>query len=454
MRVAVIGAGIAGLVTAHELADAGHEVTVFDRRGSVAAEGSFAHGGLVAPGLSDPWGGLGGHSGGRLAWLPRPSPGGLSGSMSGAMSVLRGPLGWRWQAWRAQRGPAAAALELAWRRLERHGQDGLHALIDGRQLDFERSRGALLLWRRAGDEPRWARRLTELTELGIAAQVLDPAGCRAIEPGLNPDALRGGLHLPDAMGGNGRQFAYQVRDAAAALGVRFRLHTAVLQLAPGPAPRLRHLHHPPDAVPLRPGHGRSRERDAQPTQPLADTPVDSAFDAVVVCSAMAALELLVPLGLRLPLAMVHGASITAPLRHDEHHPEADLRACVVDDRTQVAIARLGPRIRVSGGALLRAPGQAPREAAFAPIHETLYRVLQDWYPGLAQLDRAQRWHGARPTLADGRPRIGPSGLDGVWLHFGHAASGWALACGGARLIADRLSGRGGELSAEGLMPPE
>ena len=49
MRIAVIGAGIAGVTTAYELAQDGHQVTAFDRRGSVAEETSFANAGVVAP---------------------------------------------------------------------------------------------------------------------------------------------------------------------------------------------------------------------------------------------------------------------------------------------------------------------------------------------------------------------------------------------------------------------
>ena len=55
MKVAVIGAGIIGVTTAYELAADGHEVTVFERRGSVAAETSFANAGVVAPGYVTPW---------------------------------------------------------------------------------------------------------------------------------------------------------------------------------------------------------------------------------------------------------------------------------------------------------------------------------------------------------------------------------------------------------------
>ena len=55
MRIAVIGAGVVGVTTAHELAADGHAVTVFDRHGSVAAEASYANAGLVAPGYVSPW---------------------------------------------------------------------------------------------------------------------------------------------------------------------------------------------------------------------------------------------------------------------------------------------------------------------------------------------------------------------------------------------------------------
>ena len=55
MRVAVIGAGIIGVTTAYELCADGHEVTVFERRGSVAAETSFANAGVIAPGYVTPW---------------------------------------------------------------------------------------------------------------------------------------------------------------------------------------------------------------------------------------------------------------------------------------------------------------------------------------------------------------------------------------------------------------
>ena len=54
MRIAIVGAGIAGVTAAHALAGDGHHVTVYERRGSVAAEASYAQLGLVAPSLAGP----------------------------------------------------------------------------------------------------------------------------------------------------------------------------------------------------------------------------------------------------------------------------------------------------------------------------------------------------------------------------------------------------------------
>ncbi len=43
-----------------------------------------------------------------------------------------------------------------------------------------------------------------------------------------------------------------------------------------------------------------------------------------------------------------------------------------------------------------------------------------------------------------------SGLPGLWLNLGHGSSGWALACGSARVLADQLAGREPAIDVEGL----
>jgi D-amino-acid dehydrogenase len=146
------------------------------------------------------------------------------------------------------------------------------------------------------------------------------------------------------------------------------------------------------------------------------------------------------------LQAVHGYSVTAPLRQFEAHPDHGPRAALIDAGYQVSISRIGARIRVAGGAEIGGSSEQHHAGALA----TLYKVLDDWFPGTARLGQAQPWKGARPMLPDGPPVLGASGIDGVWLNLGHAAHGWALACGSARVLADAVAGRPAAIDTEGL----
>jgi D-amino-acid dehydrogenase len=53
-------------------------------------------------------------------------------------------------------------------------------------------------------------------------------------------------------------------------------------------------------------------------------------------------------------------------------------------------------------------------------------------------------------LPDGPPVLGASGAAGIWLNLGHGSSGWALACGSARVLAAALAGRAAPIDIEGL----
>ncbi|MEX0758347.1 MAG: FAD-dependent oxidoreductase, partial [Tistlia sp.] len=55
MRIAVLGAGLAGVTSAYRLARDGHEVVVVDRGEGAANFTSFANAGLVAPGHAYAW---------------------------------------------------------------------------------------------------------------------------------------------------------------------------------------------------------------------------------------------------------------------------------------------------------------------------------------------------------------------------------------------------------------
>ncbi len=403
MQVAIIGAGIVGVTTAYELAVQGHEVTVFERRTSVAAEASFANAGILAPGYVTPWAAPG------MPWkvlshlLARDTP--VRIQALGALSQL--PWLWRW--WRACRPRVHAANRTAMQGLAHFSRDRLQELTQSLNLEYEQANGYMVLMRTERELKASQRGLALLRELGVAHAVIDAHRVRELEPALNPGAtLHAAIHLPQDGLGNCRHFAHLLKAEAQKLGAHYRFDTAIEKLTPGLRPQV-----------------LTANQEAQN------------FDAVVVCAGVQANALLRQVGLKLPLAPVHGYSVTAPVRHVDGHAPLGPRAALMDERYKVAISRLGQRIRVAGSAEI---GGRDGDMKLATLR-TLYRVLDEWFPGSTVTREAQHWKGARPMLPDGPPVLGPSGAPGVWLNLGHGSSGWALSCGSARVLAECIGGR-------------
>jgi D-amino-acid dehydrogenase len=417
MRVAIVGAGIIGVTTAYELAADGHEVTVFERHGAAALETSFANAGVVAPGYVTPWAAPGMPSKVARYLFSRHAPVRVCWPL--AAHEVRWMMHWR----SACDLPTYLANRSRLQRLAFYSRARLHQLTEELQLDYDRSTGYMVLLRAEKDRRMVQPGLQVLRDAGVKFAEVDAAAARALEPALNPDTeFLGAVHLPDDEVGNCRQFALLLKNQAQALGARFEFNCAVAPLDPAQPTVLR----------------VTRDDDAAPQA--------ARFDAVVVCAGVVSAALLRPVGLRVPLAAVHGYSISAPIREPLNAPRSGL----MDERYKVAISRLGNRVRVAGSAEIGGDAAHKRPGAI----QTLYKVLHDWFPGAAQLANTgaavQEWKGARPMLPDGPPVLGATGVPGVWINIGHGSSGWALACGSARAVADLMGRRAPSVDLEGL----
>jgi len=414
MKIAVIGAGIVGITTAHELWADGHDVTVFERRGAAAEETSFANAGVVAPGYVTPWAAPG-MPGKVFSYLfSRHAPVRLTLPLSAQ------ELSWMWKWWRSCSLPLYLANRQRLQRLAFYSRERLHRITADLNLEYDRADGYMVLLRSAKEHTLVQPSLQVLREAGVGYRELDAKAARAIEPALNPDTtFHGAIHLPDDEVSNCRQFALLLKNHLQSAGVAFRFNTTVSAL----------------------------DKSSPATLFVASTPAATTkaerFDAVVVCAGLDSVRLLRPLGLKLPMAAVHGYSISAHIREPLNAP----RAALMDERYKVAISRLGQRVRVAGSAEIGGRRDQHSDAAL----QTLYKVLHDWFPGAAQLSSGvQRWKGARPMLPDGPPLLGQSGTPGVWLNLGHGSSGWALSCGSARAVADLVCGRDPGIDLDGL----
>ena len=410
MKIAVIGAGIIGVTTAYELACDGHQVTVLERRGAAAEEASFANAGLVAPGYGTPWAAPGMPTKVFQHLFSHYAPVKVGLPLSGRELV------WIWKWFSACKLDTYLINRAHLQRLAFYSRERLHHITADLKLDYERSDGYMVLLRSEKDSKLVQPGLQVLRDAGVAFNELNPVQARTIETALNPDtAFFGAVYLPDGEVGNCRQFALMLKNEAQRMGVKFLFNTTVTQLTPGAGV----------AVGVT-GENTTRH-----------------FDASVVCAGLDSVRLLAPLGLKIPLAAVHGYSVSATIREPLNAP----RSAVMDERYKVAISRLGNRVRVAGSAEL---GGSPDKKRASSL-ETLYKVLHDWFPGAANLSNGvQEWKGARPMLPDGPPLLGASGMAGIWLNLGHGSSGWALSCGSARALADLIGDRTPDLDISGF----
>ena len=401
MKIAVIGAGIIGVTTAYELVCDGHEVVVLERRGAAAEEASFATAGLVSTGYVSPWAAPGLPTAVLKQLFSRHTPVRL------ALPLSLRELKWIWHWAQASQVETYLANRAPLQQLALYSQNRLHQLTSDLKLEYDRSDGQLVLLRTEQDSQLIQSSLQALRDADVPFKELNPQETHAIESALNTHTpLFGSVHFPQDEVGNCRQFALLLKNEAQRRGVKFSFNTTVTRLTHGHGVRVS----------------------------VAGEAADQPFDAAVVCAGIDSTRLLAPLKLKIPLIAVSGYSISTQIREPLNAPQS----AVIDEHHKVAISRLGNRIRVAGTAEIGGPAGKKNPDTL----KTLYKVLNEWFPGAANLSSGvQEWKGARPMLPDSTPVLGFSGHPGIWLNLGHGANGWTLSCGSARAVADLVNGR-------------
>jgi D-amino-acid dehydrogenase len=390
MKVLVLGSGVIGVATAYYLARAGHQVTVIDRQPGPALETSFANAGEVSPGYSAPWAAPGVPLK-AIKWM----------MMQHSPFVLRPKLDPRQWLWLAQmlRNCTEARYAVNKERMVRiaeYSRDVLRDLRSHTGIAYdERTMGTLQLFRTQKQVDGAAKDIAVLAESGVPYEVLDVAGCVAVEPGLKlvTDKIAGGLRLPGDETGDCFKFTNALARIAADTGI-------------------------------------ATDRGLMTS------------DRYVLALGSYSPFLARPLGLDLPIYPVKGYSITVPITDADMAPAST----VMDETYKVAITRLGDRIRVGGTAELTGFDLRLHDDRRA----TLEHSVTDLFPRGGDVGRAEFWSGLRPMTPDGTPIVGATPYGNLFLNTGHGTLGWTMACGSGRVIADLISGTKPEIDMSGL----
>jgi D-amino-acid dehydrogenase len=411
LRIAVIGAGIAGVTTAYNLARRGCRVTLFDQQPYAAMEASFANAGQLSASNAEVWNSWATVLKG-LRWMFKP----------GAPFLVNPKPSWHKLSWMAEFIAAIPRHEentVTTVRLAIEARGHLTRMAQEAGIDFNcEERGILHFYATKAGFDDAGRVSALLAKGGLERRAVTPAEMRAIEPALHGD-FYGGWYTTSDFTGDMHKFATGLAAACGRLGVTMQLATRVLAVqADGTGVAIRHQSNEP------------RLDEAKPPEEV------SRFDKVIVCSGILSRELGRSLGDRLNVYPVKGYSITVSLP-DAADQAAAPWVSLLDDKTKIAASRLGQdRFRVAGTAEFNGINTDIRSARIDP----LVAWCRTHFPEMSTR-QAVPWAGLRPMMPDMMPRVMQGRNPRVLYNTGHGHLGWTLSAATADAVAALATAR-------------
>ena len=400
MHVVVVGAGVIGVTTAYYLSELGCQVTVVDCASSVAEGASYANAGQLSYSFTDA--------------LAKPQ----------FIARIPGIIAGRDRAYRVRLSPALVPWGLRFlsqctsRRYEENTVAVLQTAMRSdmlmqelrKRLPFEfsyQSAGKLVLLN-SQQELHDAEAVVVLKKAhGCETKILNPDAAVGIEPALADMAGQfvAAVYSRNDSVADSHLFTVGLKDLLESSGrVDFRLGVEVERLR--------------------------KDRRRLHSIELADGALSA--DAVVVCAGARSGRLLKTVGINPHIQPVRGYSLTLP-------PGAaapNVSITVLDKK--IVFSRVNGQVRIAGFADFRG-FNTNKDAQRV---NALLAVARDSAPRAADYDAPEHkpWGGFRPMTPNGRPRVGPSGIDGLYLNTGHGMLGWTLACASGHDVAQSVTG--------------
>lgn len=410
-NIIIIGGGLAGVTSFYELQSRGRSCTLIEAEDGVGLGTSFANGAVLHPSHPDPWNspGIGPY---------------LLSSLFNKLAPIRihwsqifTLMGWGATFIRHSSIAHHEAITDANFKLAEYSTRATAALQTSAGLDFDMATPGTVKLLYNDDQRRSAVRMADrLSAYGLRYEALTRDGLLAREPTLSDMHVPpvGGLYFPDDMIGDAHLFCQELRRVGEAAGGVVRCGTLVSRVMSS--------------------HGRVTgvmitDRNTGEASAL--------HGDVVICAGTASPSLVKSVGVDLPIRPAKGYSITFDASDAPTHP-------VIDPQLHVAVTPLAGKMRVLGMAEFAGIDRQIEPARIAMLQQIFGQMFPkieknvDWA-------RAKNWTGLRPMSSDGRPFIGASGVDGLWLNCGHGHLGWTMALGSSRLLVDQMLGQRPEI---------
>jgi D-amino-acid dehydrogenase len=417
MKVAILGAGIAGITTAYQLSRDGHEVTLVDRQPDASLECSYANGGFVAISQAAPWS----------------SPGVLLRVMS---TMLRPdapillhpsqlPVMWRWGLQFLSCSSAAVSWENTKHilRLALYSAELRKRVREEAQVAyFRRANGCLTVYASTESLEKFAKEQEAQIPLGIRFELLSADQCLRMVPALDASrqTLAGGIFVPDEEGGDCYEFCRVLTQRLSEAGAALRFSSSIKKI----------------------------EFDKGRITGIVTSTGPVIADCYVLAAGADSPLIMRPLGVRIPVIPVKGYSMTVPRKPWPDAPDMQ----IVDDDNLFGLNPLGDdRLRLAGLAEIAGYDRAPRQRRTQAFVAGFLKRFPQLAACLAQA-KQEPFCCLRPVTPSGLPILGRSRFTNLFYNVGHGHLGWTLAHGTARILADQIGGKPTEIDSAPYMP--
>lgn len=393
MRVAVIGAGIAGLTSAYYLAREGYSVTVLEQESYPAMRTSYANGGQVSVSNSEVWTTWSNVKKG-IKWmfqkdaplLIRPTP---------SWAKIKWMTRFLWHTFSldyARNTGQTIKLGLESRRLYKE-------MIQDENLEFDQSFCGILHFYKDNQYFQNAQSVKEMYNAnGCEWDILTIQQTQQIDPALSDiEEIVGGVWTPSDWTGDIHKFCLELQRV---LSKKYRVEFVF------------------DTV----------------VDKITTTEMLEEFDCIVVSAGVGSNKIASHFGDSLPIYPVKGYSITINVKPEDmkYIPKVSL----LDDQAKIVTSTLGNRFRVAGTAELAGENYDIRRDRIEP----LINWVRENFPNV-DTSNYSSWACLRPMTPNMMPIIKQSSKhQTVFYHTGHGHLGWTLSPATAKLLLQQIKG--------------
>ena len=389
-KVAVIGAGIAGLTTAYYLVREGYSVTVYEAERYPAMKTSFANGGQVSVSNSEVWTTWSNVKKGFKWMFKKDAP-----------LLIRPRLDWAQWKWMAKflYYTATGAYEKNTKETIRLGLEAsqLYREIGIEEgLSFDQSPSGILHFYKDPEYFESAKKAQSIyRRSGVSWDILGPMQTKSLDKNLNDiNGIIGGAWTWHDWTGDIHKFCYQLAGVLEKkYNVEFRYNDKI--------------------------------ESSYDLEILSDC-----YDSIVIAAGVGSEKLANKVGDSLGIYPVKGYSITINNVNKKYLPIVSL----LDDQAKIVTSTLGNRFRVAGTAELAGENY--------DISRDRVQPLLDWvhknFPNINTHDYTQ-WTCLRPMTPNMMPVVRQSKkINNIFYHAGHGHLGWTLSPATAKQVVELI----------------